>query len=259
MRKFLLFLLLGIFVASCDDDDLGPITTVNLNFKATYDGDPLVFTIENYTYPDGKLIKFTRLNFFVSNIALLEETGGEAEVADIEYVNFTDNTTLAEAETPITISNDKVPTGTYKGIRIGIGVPSSMNNASAKDRPAGHPLRDNYNNEYWSDWDSFIFLKSEGTYDANGSGIDGNGDNGFGHHPGTNEVYRTLIFNDPIVLEEGKAFDFNFELDVQKLYVKDGIPLDLTVEENLDTQSPSDLALAKYIMDNFVNAFVLVK
>jgi hypothetical protein len=259
MRKFLLFLLLGLFVASCDDDDAGPTATVNLNFKATFDGEPLVFTLENYTYPDGRLIKFTRLNFFVSNVALLKETGGEAEVLDIDFVDFSDNSTLAEAETPITLSSDKVPAGTYKGIRIGIGVPASMNNSSAKTRPAGHPLRDNYNSEFWSDWDSFIFLKSEGNYDANGSGIDGNGDNGFGHHPGTDELYLSLVFNESIVLEEGKAFDFNFQLDALKLYVKDGIPLDLNVEDNLDTQSPSDLALAKFIMDNFVNAFVLVK
>lgn len=260
MRKFFLFIAVATVIASCGDDDLGPITTVNLNFKATYDGRPLVFTDSTYTYPDGHLIQFDRVNFFISDIALLEDQGsGETKLLDIGFLDFSNNTTLPEAQTPLVVSNNKVPVGTYKGIRIGIGVPASMNRSSSLTLPTGNPLRDNAG-EFWSDWDSYIFLKSEGKFDADGSGKFGDGPKeGFGHHPGTGEVYRSITFTQPIVLEEGKPFDFNFSLDVLKLYVKNGVPLDLTNPENLDTQSPSDLELAKFIMDNLLQALTLEK
>ncbi|MEZ4959524.1 MAG: MbnP family protein [Saprospiraceae bacterium] len=260
MRKFLLFLVLGLWVASCKDDDIGPTTTVNLNFKATYDGRPLVFTDSVYVYPDGHLIKFDRLNFFISDIALLEAQGsGEAGLIDIGFLNFSDNSTLPEAETPLVVSNNKVPVGQYKAIRIGIGVPASLNRSSSTTLPTGNPLRDNAG-EFWSDWDSYIFLKSEGKFDADGSGQFGDGPKeGFGHHPGTDEVYRSITFTHPIVLEEGKPFDLNFVLDILKLYVKDGVALDLTKPENLDTQSPSDLELAKFLMNNLLQALALEK
>ncbi len=253
--QILLFLAFVSILACKDDDSANPVSTVNLNFKALFGGEPLVFTLSSYTYPDGRAIKFQTLNFYISNVALLKE-GGEEEIVDIEFLNFSENVTLPEAQTPLTVKNDRIPLGNYKGVRIGIGIPASMNKASANQLPAGHPLRRTYNTHFWSDWGSFIFMKMEGVYDKDGNGFDGN-DPGFGHHLGTDAVYRTFTFDRPIEVKAGTPLDLNFSLDVRNLYVDGTTWLDLSNPANLYTHNPNDLSVAFYLIDNFQRAFVL--
>ena len=259
MKKLLfLSLVTAVFFTACGHDEvLGPTTTVNLNFKAVYDGKPLVSISDKYLYPDGKQVKFQVFNFFISDVVLIEDAGAdEAGLVDIEFVDFSENTTLAEAETPVTFTKQRVPAGNYKGIKIGIGVPADLNTASANQFGSGHPLRQNYDH-FWSDWGSFIFMKLEGVYDKDANGFDGN-DPGFGHHPGTNEVYRTVTLLKPIELKEGQPFDLNLVVDVLKLYeANDGSYLDLSDPANLYTHNPNDLTIANYLMDNFSQAIVL--
>ncbi len=259
MKKLLFILILGpLFFTACDDDEvLGPTTTVNLNFKAVYDGKPLVSISDKYLYPDGKQVKFQAFNFYISDVVLIEgETGDEAELVDIEFVDFSDNTTPGEAETPVSFTKQRVPAGNYTGIRIGFGVPTDLNTAAANQFGSGHPLRKTYNTHYWTDWGSFIFMKIEGVYDKDGNGFDGN-DPGFGHHPGTNEVYREVTLSRNIELKEGQPFNLNLVVDVRKLYEANGDYLDLSNPANLYTHNPNDLTIAKYLMDNFSQAIVL--
>ncbi len=260
MQKFFFLALLAAVIFSCNDDDANSNNaTVNLHFKAEYDGSPLVFIEQEYIYSDGKPVKFQKFNFFISDVMLLPETGSggvEEELVDVEFLDFSEHYTLGEAQQPVTFTNTKVPAGTYSGVRIGFGVPADQNNKDANKLPSGNPLRDHYSSHFWSDWDSFIFLKSEGVYDKDGNGF-GQGDSGFGHHPGSNASYVLVTFNKPIVLKKGESFDLNFVLDVLKLYVKDGVPVDFTDPKNLDTQDPDDLTLAKFIMQNFSQAMIL--
>jgi hypothetical protein len=259
MKKLLFLLMLGpVFFTACDDDEItSPTTTVNLNFKAVYDGTPLVSVSDKYLYPDGKQVKFQTFNFYIADVVLIEEEGAdEAELVDIGFVDFSDNTTLAEAETPATFTKQKVPAGKYKGIKIGLGVPADLNTASANQFGSGHPLRKTYNSHFWTDWGSFIFMKLEGVYDKDANGFDGN-DPGFGHHPGTNEVYRTVTLLRNIELKEGQPFDLNLVVDVRKLYEANGSYLDLADPANLYTHNPNDLTIANYLMNNFSQALVL--
>ncbi len=259
MKKLLFILLFApVFFTACDDDEvLGPTTTVNLNFKAVYDGKPLVSISDKYLYPDDKQVKFQAFNFYISDVVLIEgETGDEAELVDIEFVDFSDNTTPVEAETPVSFTKQRVPAGKYAGVRIGFGVPTDLNTATANQFGSGHPLRKTYNTHFWTDWESFIFMKIEGVYDKDGNGFDGN-DPGFGHHPGTNEVYREVTLSRNIELKEGQPFNLNLVVDVRKLYEVNGDYLDLSNPANLYTHNPNDLTIAKYLMDNFSQAIVL--
>jgi len=260
MKKLLFLSLLAgatIFTACKDDDMPHPSTTVNLNFKAVYDGKPLVTISDKYVYPDGNEIKFQTFNFYIAEVVLLGDDGGdEAELVDINFVDFSDNTSLAEAGKPVTFTKKQVPAGNYKGIRIGIGVPADLNNAAANQFGSGHPLRKTYNSHFWSDWGSFIFMKLEGVYDKDGNGFDGN-DPGFGHHPGTNDVYRTVTLARNIELKEGQPFDLNIVVDALKLYEANGSYLDLSDPANLYTHNPNDLSIAIYLMNNFNQALLL--
>ena len=247
-----------ILATGCKDDDSGPSATVNLNFLATYDGNPLVFQ-QTYDYPDGHKLLIQKLDFYISNVAFIDANGNKTELVDVDFLDFTENTSLAEAETPLTITATKIPAGSYTNLQIGIGVPANLNNEDANKLPVGNPLRDTYNAQFWSDWGSFIFLKSEGIYDNDNDGtIENNGeDHPFGHHCGTNESYVLLNFNKPIEVVANETLDLNFSVDWLQLYNHDSGMHDFSDPTKLYTHNPNDLTLAKQIMANFVKALSL--
>ncbi len=258
MKKLSLLLLIGAAFFSCKKDDPGkPLTTVNLRFKAVYDGQPFM-TYQNYTYPDNQLIRFLSFNYFISNVALLPADGsGEVSLADVGFVDFSDNTTLEEAETPVVFTREKVPAGTYKGLKISIGVPAELNNADAGNLSPDNPLKKNFVTHFWSDWKSFIFMKSEGVYDLDGDGTFSANDRGFEHHAGTDAVYQSFTILKSLEISAEKPFDLNLVTDVLKIYVRDGNYLDLADPANKDTQEASDLPLALYLMENFSKALTI--
>ncbi|HFA49058.1 MAG TPA: hypothetical protein ENJ95_08580 [Bacteroidetes bacterium] len=258
MKNLFFLFLLALAFAACKDDEavVGDTATVNLNFKAVYSGEPFVtnnFDFQ-YKYPDGREIAFDTFNFFISDVVLLEENSGdEAELIDLEFINFTANNSLAAAEKPITFSPNFIPAGKYKGIRIGIGVPADINNSNYIDFGASHPLR-RHASEFWSGWDSFVFVKLGGSYDIEGDGI-GNGDDvPFAHQLASNAVYRSVTINTPIVVEGGKDLDLNIVVDALKLYQNDAGYLEMSDEENRATNDPGNLGVAISIVDNWSGA-----
>ncbi|MEY3367933.1 MAG: hypothetical protein RI973_1088 [Bacteroidota bacterium] len=256
MKKLILltFVIAASFYACQGDNENDQLVNVNLNFRAVYNGEPLVMISGQYTYPDGKPVKFQTFNFYVSDVVLIGEDGvTETPLVDIDFIDFSENTTPGEAARPVTIGVEKINPGTYKGLRIGFGVPAELNNAQANQLEAGHPLRETYSSHFWSDWGSFIFMKLEGVYDKDGNGFDGN-DPGFGHHTGTNAVYRTVLFEQPLVLNPGESMDLNLVVDARKFYEQNDSFLDFSNPANLYTHNPNDLTIANYIVDNFANA-----
>lgn len=256
MKNLSLILLAILAVVGCKDDDQpsSPSTTVNLNFRASYNGDPLVM-YEALDYPDGKQLRFQNFNFFISNVTLLGEgETADHQLAEVEFIDFETNVDLAKAQAAQTRSYEKVPTGTYKGIRIDFGVPASLNNSGAGQLSNDNPLRQNYSSHYWSDWNSFIFLKSEGIYDLNGDGVFNQSDRGFEHHPGKDEVLTTVTKLKAFTLEENEPFDLDLVADLFKIYVKNGEALDLADPANKDTQEAADLPLAIEMMSRWEQA-----
>ena len=264
MKKlfFLLFVSTLFIASSCEDDPvLGDTSTVNLNFSAVFSGEPLVFQNSEFQYkypgPNGKQIMFSNLKFFISEVALLEEEGGdEALLAEIQYVNFSSNTTLEEAERPIRFSL-AIPSGKYKALKIGIGVPADLNNENYSQYGASHPLRTN-SGEFWSGWDSFIFMKINGTYDVDGNDIGNGTDASLGHHLGGNQFYRLISLNKPITLEPNKSFDLNIVIDLAKLYENQAEEyIDLSNSDNWSTHDQSNADVITFLTKNYGRAFIL--
>ncbi len=263
MKKliFLLFASTLFIASSCEDDPvLGETSTVNLNFKAVFSGDPLVFqnSDHQYKYPQGNKIKFSDLKFFISEVSLLEEEGGdEAELIDIQYVNFSNNTTLEEAESPITFPVPNIPSGKYKALKIGIGVPIELNNNNYTQYGAGHPLRKN-SGEFWDGWDSFIFMKINGIYDVDGNDIDVGVDAPLGHHLGGNQFYSYINLSKSITLEPNKELDLDIVIDLAKLYENQvGEYLDLTNSDNWSTHDQSNVEVITFLTNNYERSFSL--
>lgn len=259
MKKFFLSgfvaILTVLLVSSCEDD--ASTGTVNLNFKATYGGNPLVM-YQPLAYPDDQNIRFQTFNFFISDITLVGEDGtSDAEFSDVEFLDFSNNTTEAEAGTPQVFTKTNIPAGKYKGIRIFFGLQPSQNNADANQLSAGNPLKDHYSSHFWSDWGSFIFMKIEGIYDLNNDGTFNASDRGFEHHPGTDEVLSSVVLNKAITVEAGQPTDLHFLVDLLEVYKMGGSTLDLTDPLNKDTQDQEDLPLAIAFMTSLAGAISL--
>lgn len=253
MKKLLFLVFIAGFVFSCKDNDKPstPSTTVNLNFKATYDGEPFV-VYQAYNYPDGQKIRFQNFDFFVSNITLLGEgTTADYVLSEVEFFDFEDNIDLAAAQKAQTVNFDKVPLGTYKGIQIDFGVPAGLNNSDAGKLPTDDPLRQHFSSHFWSDWGSFIFMKLEGIYDSTGDGVFNQSDIGFEHHPGTNDVLTSVTKLKSFTLEKDKPFELDLVADALKIYIHNGTALDLSDPANKDTQDFSKMPLAIELMSHW--------
>jgi hypothetical protein len=259
MKKFIFFLALSLSFSffSCGEDEQPkptPAATVNLNFLAEYNEEPLVL-YQSLDYPGPNNIRMQNFNFFASKITLLgEDTTPDYQLSGVEFFDFKDNLDLVAAQTPLIRNYENVPLGSYQGIRIDFGVPAELNNASSGNLPTDSPLRQAFASHYWSDWDSYIFMKSEGIYDLNGDGVFNQSDQGFEHHPGMNEVLYSVTKLKSIVLEANQTFDLDLVADVYFIYVDNGLALDLSDPDNKDTQSLSDLPLAKELMSHWVHA-----
>ena len=107
---------------------------------------------------------------------------------------------------------------------------------------------------FWTDWGSFIFMKSEGIYDLNGDGTFNQSDQGFEHHPGKDDVLTSVTKLKSFTLEKGTTFDLDLVADLYKIYVENGTALDLSDPANKDTQEAADLPLAIELMSHWEQA-----
>ena len=240
--------------ASCGKETAPPIdtATVNLSFRATYGGAPLILN-ENYEY-QGNPVRFSKINFYLSNL-VVANNDGERELSDIQFIDLslTHNTAIDAAKGTV-MNFSRVPVGTYNFLRFGIGVPVDLNKTTPSDYSTSHPLGVGNSGEYWEAWNSYIFAKIEGQYDENGDGtIDGN-DISFAYHTGTDRVYAEDIeFDNVINLNAGETTNLDFELDIRQLLsFPQGDLLDL--EPHDPNNQLGDMIL---IMGNFKKALQL--
>ena len=255
MKKLsFLFALTALFLAaSCGDDEapIGETGSVNMNWLAVYDGEPLVMSLEDYDYMDGEKVKFVDVNFFISEVTLVEEgSNDEVELIDIEYVKFDDNGSVEDAETAQTFSADLIPAGNYNSIRISFGVPDELNVESSNQLGSEHPLAKN--GAYWADWNSYIFTRINGFYDSTGDGtIDGD-DATLSHHLGGDFAFKTVTFDQAVVVEGGKALDLDFVFDLAKFYNPSGNDfLDLSDPANQKTHNLANKSAIEYLIENW--------
>ncbi|MDZ4747749.1 MAG: MbnP family protein [Saprospiraceae bacterium] len=242
--NYIFFSLLIIGLVSCKDDPSATEGTVTLHFKAVYDEETLQM-FNTRPFENGEFLEFTQLVMIISDLELLRQ--GSAELLDeVEIVNLSfDNTTAAEAGYILTISG--VPTGTYDGLRFGVGVPADVNAKKPADFPSSNPLSNTAH--YWTPWSSYIFMKTEGRLDTLGNG---NLDLGFALHTGSDALYSILEANIPLTVEEGMETNLDIVIDYKK--VLQGVD----IKANPQNHSPDDISTITVIVNNLAIAFSLV-
>ncbi len=244
LLNFIFFSLLILGLASCNDDPADTKGTVTLHFKAVYDDIPLQM-FNNRPFENGQTLEFTHLSMIISDLELLKQ--GSPELLDeVEIVNLTfDNTTAAEAGYTLTISG--VPTGTYDGMRFGVGVPADVNAKKPADFSSGNPLSNTA--YYWTPWSSYIFMKTEGRLDTIGNGAT---DLGFALHTGSDALYNILEANIPLTVQDGLETNMDIVIDYKK--VLQGVD----IKANPQNHSPDDISTITAIVNNLAIAFSLV-
>ncbi|MGB3081037.1 MAG: MbnP family protein [Saprospiraceae bacterium] len=242
IQALCLSVLLLIGLNSCKKDTGGTLT---LHFKAFYDGQSLrMFDTKPFTNPEQ--VQFTHLSFMVSDLQLLDQSA-KVNLKDVELVDLSfDDANSADGGYTITIDN--LPAKSYSGLSFGIGVPADMNSKKPADYPSSSPLSNS--SYYWVAWDSFIFMKTEGRIDTIGNG---SFDTGFAFHTGTDNLYRIVMANIPILIEDGKNKNIDIDLDYKK--VLDGID----IKSNPQNHNPKDSLQIKVLVQNLSDALTLVQ
>jgi hypothetical protein len=216
--------------------------TLDFNIKLEYNGQPLVI-FEDYNYPDGKKIDFTRVSFYTSEMSL-----DETPINEVEFHNLTNShSSPALANEGYFWTLENVRTGSYNNLSFNIGVPAEFNNRDPGEFPSGHPLAKP--SENWFSWMSYIFLKIEGNVDLDS---DGEAETGVAIHTGSNEALRRLILDYPIQINENENTNVNLVFDIYQLF--DGPSRIFPIEEFPQIHSLTQIDGVLEVSDNLFNS-----
>lgn len=243
----LVILVLPIFFLGCNDDD--PIAgsgDLKLKFKLRY-GDQTLVMFDNYTYPSGQKMTFSRFSFFLADVKL-KNASGSVGIHDISYHNLTNSHTGAtQAANGYDYTIGGVKPGSYNSIQFTLGVPKASNDKTPADFSNDHLLSNQA--EYWSGWKSYVFTKTEGLIDLDG---DGTLESGYALHTGANESLRTIELPANIVIEEDKETGLTIIIDVKKEFGSNPV---YDIETNPQIHSLSQMPFVKQLIDNLTTAF----
>lgn len=200
----LAFYILTVFIIlGCTDKEDGT-GDLNITMNLTYDGEPLVM-FQNYEYPDGRTINFSRFSLYLSNIKLDEQL-----ISDIEYHTITDShVDLAGAEAGYQWKITGIESGDYNSINFAVGVDETQNAKDPGLFESGHPLAKPA--EHWFSWSSYIFLKLEANMDSNN---DGNNDFPIALHLGSDDAFRIINLNKVIKINADETSETNIIFDL---------------------------------------------
>jgi len=233
LRHFVLWSFLLLILSSCGDEE----SNVSFNFKLAYDGEPLVMT-EDYTYPDGKVIRFNRFSFFMSDVQL-SNSDKSVLATDAEFINLTrSHLTAADARQGLTYDLGKHPISSITNVNFNIGLTQEQNTTVPADYESGSSLA--RPGEYWLAWDSYIFFKIEGFVDLDG---DNDPETSIALHVGADDARRAISLNN----SDGDE-NISMVIDVKDIFENGSV---YDIANNPQIHSLSQLPLATILADNF--------
>lgn len=235
MNYFLRFFTVSIiffFIIGCKKETMVN-DLVTIRAKALYGGSPLVF-FQPLDYPQGFKIKFQTVDIMIKGFNLSDSVHSIHTNDSIFLLHFTNND-LTAANNGI-VNRFSINDGHYYNLNFSIGVDSLINIKKPADFPSSSVLSDSY--YYWDAWSSFIFMKIEGSYDANGDGIY---EGTFTYHTGKtglNKVYNLPV---NIVAKKAQINELELDFDIKNILAADGDYIDLV--KNPTSHKPADLPI----------------
>lgn len=238
--KLVLFLLF-ISLFSCKKDE----TALLLRFQLQYEGQPLVM-LNDYTYPDGKKIQFTRVSFFISELVAMDGTES-VQIKDVDFLNLSQSHgDVQGASEGFIFIDQNVPLESIDQLTFNIGLTEDQNRTVPADYSSGQPLA--RPGEYWIAWDSYIFAKIEGWIDLD---EDGEVETGIALHMGSDNVFRSKRID-----VDQPANDLALVIDLAEVFFQDKM---YDISANPQLHSLSQLAAAEELADNLIQTIQLKK
>ena len=248
--KLFALILISITYISCGDDD--PDTSQNgeggveMALKVTYDGQPLVLS-EDYVYPDGKAMYFTRFSFYMSELTLrTNETTASSDVVNYLRLGVA-HTTAAGAAEGLKFNLNGVKSADYVNLSFGIGVPALENNMEPADFLSSNDLS---LGEHWPDWNSYIFCKVEGRIDFDNDGIP---ESDFALHLGADEAFVDIEIDRDFTVTDDTKTELILPIELKNIFVNDGNIYD--IESNPKIHSLSQQTQVFELARNLKNCF----
>lgn len=255
MQKLIILccLLLSIGLFTCDKDtetsDSGGELT--LNFKGLFDKSALKMFNANYPYESDMDLRFQLFQFYISDVSLLKTTnpsGDSTKLIDVELVSFKNIQSDDAAQKGISFTIKNIPPGTYKGIKIGLGVSADLNAFGPSKYAPPHPLDDNY----WSWATGYVFTKIEGNADLDKSGKFATK---LTFHVGLNDFYRQKVLWENIEIKDKSNTPLSLDVDLHRILVAaPGSYLDF---RKVTQDHTIDRSIARFISDNLVQALTI--
>lgn len=232
MKKFIYLLpLIALSIFSCKDKDAEPGDgNLELNFVATYDGQPIATNGTMYDYQNDQKIQFDNIRFFIAEIELENSDGSSTSLSEVELIDLSgkDEVTAAAGESVIF---EGIAGGDYKSITFYLGLSERLNNLKPSEVDDRSPLLDG---NYWSGWGSFIFSTIEGKADLD---QDNMAEHNLVYHIGGNQSVRPKTFPGELSIDGDNTTKLNFTLDLKDMFMANGQPFDIEEYKSIHTQT----------------------
>ncbi len=243
--KFFLMLFCLAITFSCKDETDTSKGSLVLLFKLKY-GDKDLVMFDDYNYPTGQKLIFSRFSFFLSQFQLKRNTTYK-QVLDIDYLNLTNAFTGAEnAKKGFTYEIPNIDPGQFTSIKFNLGVPKEYNDKTPASFGSDNVLSKQA--EYWGDWKSYIFTRTEGQIDLDG---DGSLEESFALHTGANAALRTVEFPITKEITSGGKTTLTVTIDVKKQF---GANPYYDIINSPQIHSSVQTAEVKSLIDNLTSA-----
>ncbi|MFN3315777.1 MAG: MbnP family protein [Raineya sp.] len=158
--KYIVWILSIWVVVSCkpaSQNQVGENGTLAIELQHFF-GDKTLKIGDSYTNSSNETFTLTKLDYFISNIALEKQDGSFYAIPQDESYFLIK---LSEGAKPI-ISLKNIPLGEYKGIRFLLGVDSLRNTMEPARRTGDLDVGGRAEGMYWVWNTGYIFLKMEG-------------------------------------------------------------------------------------------------
>jgi cytochrome c peroxidase len=167
---------------------------------------PIFLDSLRYQLPSGETVSISRLSMLLSGFSLQRQDGSWVDLPG-QYA-WLDAGTRRES-----VTLHDIPAGMYQAFRFAIGPEPAVNDGSATQYPATHPLNPNLNGLHWNWQGGYIFLAVEGSFRRALDPL-----SGFSYHF-ARDANRTFV-STPVPLRLDPAFPsaIMFDLDLATLF-----------------------------------------
>lgn len=208
---------------------------LRITYKVLYDGEPYVMGKNQRDY-HGRKMQINKFSFFVSNLALLKNIGGDRyDLSEVDLIHFDEINTLESAEAGIFRKEISIPEGQYEGFALSFGVPPDLNEYVPGKYLADHPLSDEL---MVKPGKGYKFMVFSGLTDAE---LDGNINDRIEYEIYGNNLFQTeRVYQTPIEISELKDARIEVVIDIKDLLDKNPPRIDIiqqsqTTETNMRT------------------------